>query len=147
MSQEPATVYGDLDQVRQRLNLDPDEVEWNDRINRALAMAFNRINTKLKPYETVPLMEGYDPSIDDIANDYAAAITVEETGGNPTDDTEGIAKVRTLRARADRAINDYIRTTFGVDPEAIIEKGTVLGAVHQSASSYVTDEMSAEWSE
>jgi hypothetical protein len=82
----------------------------------------------------------------DATNDLAAAIVIEETGGNPTDNSESMQnKVRTLRARADHTLNRYIRTKLGVDPEADVKKGTVLGAVHVASSQYMTDEMQSEW--
>jgi len=137
--------YGSMDQVKQRLNVDPlDAVLWEPKITRALPSADNIINTKLKPYTSVPIV-GPDAIIVDCANDYAAAIFRDETS-NPTS-TGMTASQNPLRLRADKNINDYIRATFGVDPEADIKGGKISGAVHISASTYMTDEMQNEWAE
>ena len=145
-SNAPGANYGVLAEVRDRLNLDSDNVEWNNKIGRALNMADNWLNMKLSPYMPVPVAS--PPHIfADIANDVAAAIVMEETGGNPTGDNEGAMNPKELRERAHRTLNDYIRTTFGVDPEADIRKGNVMGQVHVALSPYMTDEISAEWSD
>jgi hypothetical protein len=135
--------YGNMDQVKMRLQVDDDFVEWDNRINDALTRADNWINAKLKTYTGVPLSSP-DLIISDIAADYAAGVIQEEGSTNPTaNSTPGVPNK--LRTRAEKTLNDYIRTTFGVDPEADIMKGTVLGSVHVSASDYMTDEMQAEW--
>jgi hypothetical protein len=139
---EPTT-YGTMYQVKHRLQVAEDFVDWDTRINDALSRADNWINAMLKTYTGVPLSSP-DPVIGDIANDYAAGLLQDEGSTNPTAVTTPGGPNK-LRRRAEETLNKYIRTTFGVDPEADVKRGTVLGSVHVSGSSYMTDEMQAEW--
>jgi hypothetical protein len=140
-----------MDQVKNRLNLAEDFVDWDARINDALDRADNWINGKLAPYTGIPIalpLGAPDLILSDIASDYAAGLLQEEGATNPTAVTTpgAMAGMGKLRRRAAKTLNDdYIRPRFGVDPEADVQKGTVLGSVHLSGSSYMTDEMQAEW--
>ena len=76
-------VYGTLPVVRDILNLDDDDVEWNDRITRCLGEAEDEIDNELAKWgATVPLTT-VPGLITDAAN-YLAAGFVNKITTNPT---------------------------------------------------------------
>lgn len=116
--------YGDATGVKDRLNKDPTETDWDTKITRALGQADDYINNELARWgETVPLA---NPStiIKDIANDWAAGILQDETS-QPTQQNPlviqgpvfGMGDVMELRqniftSRAKAGLTSYIRTTY-----------------------------------
>jgi hypothetical protein len=137
--------YADLDNVKQRINVNKNVVQFDNRIDRCITQTDNFINTKLKPYTGVPIPSP-DQALLDIANDYAAGLLLDEISPNPSSVNQP-GMPNQLRARAEKNLNAYIQATFGVNPNADEIKGTILGAVHVSTSLYMTDEMQSEWGE
>jgi hypothetical protein len=139
--------YGDIAEVKPLLNLEPDMVELDNKIDDALTRADNWINYKLKRFTGTPLVSP-DNVIVNIANDYAAGLLIDEGDTNPSSTSTAYAGgSNPIKRRAEKNLNEYIRITFGVDPEADVMKGTVMGDVHISKSSYLTDEMQSEFGE
>lgn len=115
------TSYGSLILVKQRLNLDPDNVDQDVRITRALAQANDYIDNELQTWTTVPLASPPDVIVQ-IANDWAAGIirleVTNPTSTNPTSVKSDPANIfpgsttNVFIEQAKASLKRYIRVTY-----------------------------------
>jgi hypothetical protein len=118
--------YGQIEDVKDLLNISETDDSSDTRIERALNKVDALIDLELSPYMTVPLETDVSNVIVDVANDWAAGVVQQEiinpTGQSPAGQPQTIVdNVLTQRAKANLA--RYIELTFReTDSGAIYEQ-------------------------
>ncbi|MCJ7768353.1 hypothetical protein MUP79_08185 [Candidatus Bathyarchaeota archaeon] len=118
--------YGQVADVKERLNIAESDINQDDRITRALNQADALIDLELSPYTTVPLTTGISNVIVDVANDWAAGLIQQEiinpTGQSPSGYPQTITE-NVLIQRAKASLARYIELSFReTDSGAIYEQ-------------------------
>jgi hypothetical protein len=115
--------YGQLEDVKERLNVAESDTTLDTRIERALNQADALMDLELSQYTTVPLTTGISNIIIDVGNDWAAGLVQQEiinpTGQTPTGSPQTITEnVLVQRAKANLA--RYIEITFPAETDNVV---------------------------
>lgn len=120
--------YGQVADVKERLNVAELDTTQDDRITRALNQTDALIDLELSGYVTTPLTTGISNVIIDVANDWAAGLIQQEiinpTGQSPSGYPQTITE-NVLIQRAKAHLARYIELNFRDTDNVVIFEQSV----------------------